>query len=300
MKTRNFSRGVRCSGNLSCPRTRESVACSIVNEQTTVLRILRVVRRFMTTALCTFCSGNRYHCSNVFGNARSIQLGGSAEIRSGKTPQRQNYSVSRIFTIYARSKKLYWCVTWFWSLNNTFSFVSFNSGGFFSFVGWSEHREFLSNWQFYFLCNNCWFAVLGQRFAGLSTTLTLASLIQQFEFQVPDDYVMEPKVNGPMQSPKNGLPLFVKVREWVFWKDRGKTCLEWYFSPLFIVFFLLKLIRLNSHWLKTVKFIKMCAFLLFLLFLSTVHSCPLSPLSHCLAHVCRTVCRTVYRRADYL
>lgn len=53
---------------------------------------------------------------------------------------------------------------------------------------------------------------IGQRFAEMSAAMTIAALVQRFEFRLPDDYVMEMRVTNPTQRPKDPLRLQITER----------------------------------------------------------------------------------------
>ena len=59
-----------------------------------------------------------------------------------------------------------------------------------------------------------WIRFTGIRFAGASTAVVLAGLVHRYSFELVPGYEMEVKSVGPMQRPKNGLPLIVRRRRW--------------------------------------------------------------------------------------
>jgi cytochrome P450 len=52
-----------------------------------------------------------------------------------------------------------------------------------------------------------------QKFALQEAVLVMATLVKQLKFFVQKGYVLEPKRNGIVQSPKNGMPMIITIRE---------------------------------------------------------------------------------------
>ena len=52
-----------------------------------------------------------------------------------------------------------------------------------------------------------------QKFALQEAVLVMATLVKQLKFIVQKGYVLEPKRNGIVQSPKNGMPMIITIRE---------------------------------------------------------------------------------------
>lgn len=52
----------------------------------------------------------------------------------------------------------------------------------------------------------------GQRFAMQELTIALSVLLENFEFKVPDDFVLKPHREGFVQCPKGGIPMRIKQR----------------------------------------------------------------------------------------